>query len=247
MQCEKFETLWNEALDARRAPEDDAQLVAHAAECRPCAELLTLSDTLFLGLESRPSLDPPADLAERVLADFNRPASRFARPALVFGLLAMAASIAVAVGLSWQSLPLDDPAGELPGRGSEIVIQKPVVHSEDPFDRGPYVSPAQQLGPMLDSLPGLNEDYLSVLRQTGTAVALFPGQVRRATLSEEPGMVADHIRPVAQPMTAALNALRRTLPGSASEMPEMPGLPDDAKSSSYPGSPEAMSGFFRWS
>lgn len=247
MQCEKFETLWNEALDVRRAPEDDAQLMAHAAECRKCAELLTIADALFIGLEARAAVEPPVDLAQRVLADFNRPASRFTQPALAIALLAMAASIAVAVGLSWQVLPIDDPAQGVPGAAPEVAVNNSPVKSDDPYDRGPSESPAKQLEPVLDSLPGLNADYLAVLRQTGTAVALFPGQVRRVTLSEEPGIVADHLRPVAQPMTAALNALRRTLPGSASEMPEVPGMPDDAKSSSCPALPDALNSLIRWS
>lgn len=244
MQCEKFETLWNEALDERRAPEDDAQLMAHAAECHQCAELLSNADLLFIGLEGRAAVEPPADLAQRVLADFNRPSSPFARPAVMVALLAMAASIAVAVGLSLQSLPHDAPANDAPGTGAGLAVIKPPAKSDDPFDRGPRDSAVKSTSPALDSLPGLNEDYLAVLRQTGTAVALFPGEVRRVTFSEEPGIVADHIRPVAQPVTAALNALRRTLPGSASEMP---GMPDDAKSSSYPSLPDAVNSLLRWS
>ena len=236
MHCEKFETLWNEALDERRAPEDDAQLMAHAAECRQCAELLTTADALFIGLEGRAAVEPPADLAERVLADFNRPASRFGRPALAVALLAMAASIAVVVALSWQALPLGPPK-ELPGVGPGIAVTKLPVESDDAYASGLHESPAQPIEPPLDALPNLNAEYLAALRQTGTAMALFPGEVRRVTFSEEPGIVADHIRPLAQPMTAALNALRRTLPGSASEMP---GMPDDAKSSSYPSLPNGL-------
>jgi hypothetical protein len=238
MQCEKFEMLWNEALDARRAPEDDAELMKHAAECRHCAELLSISDALFTGLEARPAIEPPSDLAERVLAEFNRPAPRFTRNGLVFAVLAVAAAIAVVVGLNWQARPLQDPAGSNPGSAPEIAVETPPAESMDPFYRGPNASPDRQLGPVIDSLPGFNEEYLSVLRHTGTAVALFPGQVRRAT--EQPGVVADRLRPVTQPMTAALDALRRTLPGSASEVPEMPGMPDGAKSSSYSTTPTAM-------
>jgi hypothetical protein len=241
MQCEKFEMLWNEALDERRAPEDDARLVAHAAECRPCAEMLRLTDVLLTGVEARPAIEPPADLPQRVLAELNRPASRFRPAGWAVAALAVAAAIAVVIDLSWQTDSLRSQPVEGLETGSQVAIQPAPPQPIDPWERGLRDTPLQQLGPALDSLPDFQDEYLSVLRQTGTAVALLPGQVRRATLSTEPGLVADHLRPVAEPMTAAFNALRRTLPGSASEMP---GLPDDAKSSSYPGSLKSMSAQF---
>ena len=48
-------------------------------------------------------------------------------------------------------------------------------------------------------------------------------------------------------MTAAFDALRRTLPGAEGDVPELPGMPDDAKSSSYPTAPNTITGQFRWS
>jgi len=238
MQCEKFETLWNEALDERRIPAEDSLLAAHAAQCRHCAEMLSLTDTLFAGLEARPTAVLSPDFAERVLADFNRPAPRLTKSAMVFAVLALAAAVAVVVGLRFQIPAGQNPAIDGLGGGTEVAIEQQ-KKAERAFEHDPRDRVPMPLAPALESLPGLNDEYLAMIRQTGTAFALFPDQVRRAALSDEPGLVSDHIRPVAQPMTAAWNALRRTLPGSATEMPSMT---DDAKSSAYPMQLETIQG-----
>lgn len=238
MPCEKFEELWNATLDARQAPEENAELAAHAAQCRECAEMLSATDLLWQGLETREEPALPEDFAENVLAAFNRPAPLFSRQVRLMAALAVAAAILISVGIYVQSKPAGGPA--LPGEGTELANDDTIQQDQlifDPHD-------VDELAPMLTSIPGLSEDYLAMFRQTGTAVALFPDQFRRVTDANESGMVVDRIRPVAQPVTAAFNALRKTLPGSTVEVP---GTPEDAKSSLLLNPLESDLGFLPWS
>jgi len=238
MQCEKFEVLWNAALDERRAPEEDSTLMEHAAVCPGCAGLLSGAELLLQGLDARQEVSPPADFAAGVIAAMKRPPARFSKQTRLIAAFALAAAILVVVGLALLSP--DPTSAPTPGTNPDFAQTNTAEQEQFLLD----LETAEQLAPMLTSLPGLNDNYLAMLRETGTAVALFPEQLRRASKTDEPGVMSNRIRPVTQPFTAALDALRQTLPGSGSSLPDA--TPEDPKSSSLPGSSPADLAANRW-
>ena len=87
MRCVEFTARWNEVLDLRECPEDDAELLAHLESCPACRERYCGFEMVCDMLRARPLPDLLAaelaaadclgegrdSLAERVLADLAAP------------------------------------------------------------------------------------------------------------------------------------------------------------------------------
>ena len=199
MKCDAFEDRLNELLDERRHPESDAPLIEHVRRCAGCRETLAAHEALFDGLESRNLPSPEAALAERVVAALPERRS-IAGTVLKWGLpLGLAAALLLAL----RPLLLDAPPPAAPTPPAETIV-----------DGAPVAAQPDQLAQFNDSqVNDSQEQYLTMIRMTGHAMATLPNTVRRvATPANDNSPVA----PLTNSFSAALDALRRTLPSKTS-------------------------------
>ncbi len=185
MHCVRFEMRLNELLDERASPAADRELLDHAQDCPECAELLAGHELLVSGLgRLEPSVAP--EFSVRVAAQFTERSRRSWRGRWIGTIAALAAGLMMAVGVLHL---LNSSAGDrgLPG---DRVVTDPAVFGS----------------PKTDSRPS-REVYAQII-DFGDEVRQRIGQQRPEWVTE----VADGLKPVADSMSAALHALRRTLP-----------------------------------
>src|SRR5262245_49973450 len=71
MQCPEFEARLHSLLDDRQSPEADATLVAHAAGCEPCNQLLVGQRLLLAGLRRGVSQSPGSHFALQSIEQYK--------------------------------------------------------------------------------------------------------------------------------------------------------------------------------
>lgn len=190
MRCHEFETRLNDLLDERRQPRLDVQLSRHTRQCDQCEGLLRSYEAVFEGLQSLPVLEVDSDLGARVVADF-RPtvAMRMQRRESLRQwsrwLMVAAAMLAAAVP-AWYvgRMSISPPNGDRPTPQLTNNIEQPPVGGSTVASR-------------------LNYDYEELARMAAP-IASRPLAVA--------GDMADGLKPVATSMSAAFDALRRTIP-----------------------------------
>jgi len=207
VNCREFERRWQELLDERQRPEADAELVGHTLSCPACREVLQTQQLLTTTLAQK-AIEPPPELADRVVEQWLRERTRSAslasrragsawaprwRPwmsSAVAVLLVVGVTLLVFRTADSIRPELDRPAH--PGMAS-------AVPSSD--------APAGQPHP-----PGTVDPHtvahLAAYRQWLTSVSTHLDRMPRAPVDELTGS----LRPVADSVTSALSALRRTLP-----------------------------------
>jgi hypothetical protein len=188
MRCHEFETRLNDLLDERRQPRLDVQLSRHTRQCDQCEGLLRSFEAVFEGLQSLPPLEIESELGQRVVADF-RPtvAMRLQRRENLRGWsrwLMVAAAMLMAAVPAWfvGRMSSDSRDGDPPA---------PTIAKD--------VEPITPSGSML----AVSYNYQK-WAQIAAPIANRPLEVA--------GDVADGLKPVANSMSAALDALRRTIP-----------------------------------
>jgi hypothetical protein len=189
MHCVRFEMRLNRLLDDRASPDSDMELVEHARECPDCAELLTGNELLLSGIESCDGPFAGPDLAVRVAAEFEGGWRQSRRRSWTWTLPAVAAGLLLAFGV-WQLLNDTSGTGHLP-KDSSVITSGFVT---------PGVTPATS-----------NRYYRTFV--DGTI------ELRERLAGPRPEWVdqmADGLKPVADSMSAAFHALRRTFPGGES-------------------------------
>lgn len=103
MRCADFEVRLNEVLDERQPISSAADLNEHIRECRECRYLARSYEAIFAGL--REAVIPEPEWVSRLVLEQVQP--RFGRLPLrrAATLLALAATMLLAVGLSWLARP----------------------------------------------------------------------------------------------------------------------------------------------
>ena len=212
MNCVWFELRLDELLDERLPPDSDAELNEHVASCPHCAQLLADHQALLEAIEALVRPEARGDLAARILAEVTQEpvsalsvlhhagaarraddAQRLLLRAATWIAATMAAALLVGVGvMGWnrahQAVPFADSTSAKFDSGS-VARDRPVANQ-----------PAEQRGRLA---------VQSVEEMQSLATNLISPQQR--TLVEQ---MTDGLKPVTHSMSAALNALRRTLPGS---------------------------------
>ena len=113
MRCDDFQRRWQALLDERQLPEQDEQLCDHAAQCDDCREVLSIQALLFREvarsrnspLTRRPSAHSLVKLAATAPAQLPSPVqvrTGFSTAKLLFGGLAVAASLAIVILPAWR-------------------------------------------------------------------------------------------------------------------------------------------------
>jgi hypothetical protein len=191
MHCVRFEMRLNRLLDDRASPDSDLELVEHARECPDCAELLTRNELLLSAIESCDGPSAGPDLAVRVVAELESGGRQSRRRSWTWTVPAVAAGFLLAFGV-WQSLKDPSGTGQLPKDHSLVKDLTGGVT--------PGVTPATN-----------NRYYRRIVDSTIELRERLGGQ-----RPEWVDQMADGLKPVADSMSAAFHALRRTFPGGES-------------------------------
>jgi hypothetical protein len=185
MHCVRFEMRLNQLLDDRVSPDSDPDLVEHARECPDCGELFLGQEFLLQGIEAfdEPSAGP--DLAVRVAAEAAAGSRRSRRRSWARFVPAVAAGLLLAFGV-WHLLK--GPAGLNPSPNNRITNTLPrTVPSVAPESTNPYHNFVVRTEEWRQQLGGQPLEWVD--------------------------QMADGLKPVAESMSAAFHALRRTFPG----------------------------------
>jgi len=120
MNCEQFESRFNDLLDARQPPHADAPLQEHLRGCSDCRTLAAAQEAVFESIAAWPPLEPSAGLTERVLAEVQ--SVRSARRWMNVKIAALAATAAAILIACWPALlaEREDP------RLHQVTIDVPV-------------------------------------------------------------------------------------------------------------------------
>jgi hypothetical protein len=175
----------NELLDERVSPDSDLELMEHARDCPACAELLAGHELLLAATERFEEPCPQADFAVRVAAQVAAETRRAGRRNWIWTAPAVAAGVLIAFGL-WRALG---------GHGAD--------------GRPPADSTVRNQQKNSNLVAGSSSRYWQVFSETEASW-------RQQITGQRPEWVdqmADGLKPVADSMSAALQALRRTLPG----------------------------------
>ena len=224
MKCDEFEEHLNEILDERRRPEWDEQLREHGEQCRGCRDLAAAFGVLFEGFFALPTPQAPADLAARVLEEYQVRPLVTRRLAVLGGIFTTAAALLVAVTLFRG------------GQAKKQVAQVPPAPAVPTVVIGPDGKPWKTLddvpvfGPLLLTMNKVNEDTEPVeklARGTGQGLASIvlrmPGMAGPQGMrpldpesmsagSVWPLQVSEELRPVAESVTETFNLLLKALP-----------------------------------
>jgi hypothetical protein len=228
MNCVLFETRLDELLDERLPPGNDAELNEHAEACMHCARLLADHQALLEAIEVlvRPaalgdlaardlagSAVAGKALAARILAEVTvapvsssgasprattSPTAESQRPggpvqAAAWIAATIAASLLVGLGLmEWRGV----------GRSGPVAVSK----TPDPAPRNTAMQVPAAAGNADFPHPSFTTRSMADVQ---SLAGLISPQQR--TLMEQ---MTDGLKPVTHSMSAALNALRRTFPGS---------------------------------
>ena len=185
MQCDEFEARIQLLLDLRKAPEADHQLQWHAQGCCSCREMMTAQTLLFDSLELLDLPEPSSDFAQRVVHEVTASTTRRATPRLALVICALAATVVAAILPSfWANIPRNDNA-----RNSSVQSES--------FARGHSSSSTTTWW----------------VAQSQSILELYPQEIRQMHRRQFDEF-ADGLKPITTSFTAAMAALRCTLPVS---------------------------------
>jgi hypothetical protein len=231
MRCDAFESRLNELLDRRMRPEYDARLSAHACECPRCAETLAIQQLVIAGITD-PCDDPAPDISRRVARRvWPAPtADRRGRRATAIRrgwiIAALAASVTVA------AMPFMRGRNESVTQTALTTTAPPVIVETSPAPEQPDTSSSatapfdESIDPFTGMARGLGQSVArSMAHVPGVSSAVGPvALIEPAVLPDELAEHWETLRPLAAPVAAVVDALRKSLP-RLSERP-------DARSSS---------------
>jgi hypothetical protein len=199
MHCVRFEMRLNRLFDDRASPDSDLELVEHARECPDCAELLAGHELLLRAIVTCDGPSPGSDLAVRVAAEFENGWRQSRRRSWSWTVPAVAAGLLLAFGV-WHLLK--DPSGSNPSgsdpSGSGNLPKVPLANMPPAVTRGAAHETSSPY-------------YRTLVAGTRELSERLGGQ-----RPEWVDQMADGLKPVADSMSAALHALRRTFPGGES-------------------------------
>ena len=196
MLCSEFDTRMHMLLDERKAPEQDPVLLSHACSCAECyAKLETLSRLLdALDLLEPPDL--PAEFAKRIVDAVSQGAVSVSpapsRSPWLVPLVAVAATLLLCAGLLTWYLTQD-------GR----VVAKPRPGNTPPTNTRRGGGLAHEPAP---------RDAAEAGWMISSSILDFYSEETRRRHRQQVNKIADDLRPIATPFSAALTAIRRSLP-----------------------------------
>jgi hypothetical protein len=165
MQCLEFESRLQSVLDARQAPQADAALGGHAAECAECRQLLAAMTAVAEYAAAMPAVCP-AGLTRQVLQQMQ-PRRRVLPLRWAAGLAAAAALAGVLPLWSWLSGG-HGPTAQTAETHHEVQLAQTVPNRpapQPPSPKSPIVEPTTaepwSLVPELSAFSAQNSHELS--------------------------------------------------------------------------------------
>jgi anti-sigma factor RsiW len=129
VHCREIDGRIEAWLDGELPGGEAQRIAAHVESCAACAAAVDWARAVRVGLRGLPVLDaPPALLARVKAAAREEEARQGSRRRLAAGLMLLAATLAVALGLTWWLGP-PGPAGQ-PVGNARIVEEKDVERAE---------------------------------------------------------------------------------------------------------------------
>lgn len=202
MTCVGFEARLDDLLDRRLPLEGDAELNEHTKACPHCARLIAdhqaLLQAVDLLAERSPEPISSKSHSHRTMAAKQPTASARALPrSTVWIAAAVAAAVLVAAGVrQWTSTVPTATIAERRSPDRDLVPPQ----SQRPMSREALAAGATDTRNLLAAQSAGEMESIASL--------IGP---RQRTLMEQ---MSDGLKPVTHSMSAALNALRRTFPGS---------------------------------
>lgn len=212
MRCEEFESRLNEVLDERRPISSAVEIEAHILHCAGCREMARSYEAVFAGLRlTMPTLDHNG-LTQRIVREARAPrVIRLPRARHAIFALAAAASLLMALGLSWRFAHSRNPHSGKPDAaddgGGLIAKGQP---------RQPISPPQESPRPERQRSTDVARANDSITRQT-TAAAADPNRSTAGELMGSlpaagslPGAVwaqgvAEGLQPVTRPTVGAIS------------------------------------------
>lgn len=216
MQCERFERRLQQLLDRRLCPEQDKALLRHAARCSTCRLWLSAQRRLWEGWRRSCPPEPDRGFAQRVLARTSR--SKAAAAPLGPGAWALAAAAMLLV---------------MTAPGQWVHIRKQQTHSPIPAARTPAAAtmagdaPVRHARETQSPVPGETQPAGCLATDTQLIREVWNTCLRHLADPPIDGLKpVEHItwsfKPLASTLSAALDALRSTMPMGQDSVPAEP-------------------------
>jgi anti-sigma factor RsiW len=212
MNCVRFEMRLDELLDERLPADSDTELNEHVETCRHCAQLLADHQALLEAIESLGRSEARGDLATRILAEATREPA-FMEPVFMATALSPAAGVRQRTPsrAAWAWIAAMVAAALLVGVGVRewIAVHHAAAIAETKAPKLDLPNSVFET-PVASATAGVRDLHAE---RSVAAVFLFADRIspQQRTLMEQ---MSVGLKPVTHSMSAALNALRRTLPGS---------------------------------
>ena len=225
MNCERFERRLDELLDERLSPESDAELNTHAEDCSACGRMLADYQALTEALavmawpevceemgprvaaevaaeraedvrRAKPQAKVPVEIGNSIEVAKDDAAKRERLYRAGWLVAAAAAVLLVSIGmLEWTRMHSASPNGTATTSAAVAPALAATVHDANGrTGNNRTVASVSPVSRSMDEIPAF--------------AGLSPQQ---RNLMEQ---MSDGLKPVTHSMSAALRALRRTLPGS---------------------------------
>jgi hypothetical protein len=222
MHCETFETRLGELLDERRSLTSDEALLTHAESCERCGSVLDSYCALIGTVERQPALEIDDDLTLRIMAAAtNR--SWWNSTGMLSASNIVAACVAVAAALLIAVIPQYEPSSNIPVAEVPVRVESKIV-ATDTIPQSLALVPATAFTEIPQSTTlaaelGLDVEAIASYWPPvdGESPDISPDPV--TVMAAQGQRVVAEIQPFAATMTAAIAALRRTLPQTASAPP----------------------------
>jgi hypothetical protein len=222
MHCETFETQLSKLLDERRSLTSDEALLTHAESCERCGPVLDSYCALIDTVERQPALEIDDDLTLRIMAAAtNR--SWWNSTGMLSASNIVAACVAVAASLLIAVIPQYKPSPSLPVAEVSVRVETKIAATESiPGALTPVTTTAvAEIEQSTTLAAELGLDVEAIASYWPPVDAASPGTSPDpiAVMAAQGQRVVAEIQPFAETMTAAIAALRRTLPQTASAPP----------------------------
>lgn len=218
MRCEQFQRRLRRQLDLRRDPHEDQRLADHAQRCADCRRTLVACDRLLSGLSLLELPVPDAGFSTRVI----RQVRVVERPSFVqrrVGRSLTAATVALAMSLLLLVVWRVSPVAPTPAAAPAVAVA-PAVGAEATVTLGAdSADPRRRTNAESTASPARADPQSLSLLRTWKDVWSDTSWVAMDGL-------ADGLTPITEPLTVAVQEIRRTIPLGLSEDP--PTSPPDS-------------------
>jgi hypothetical protein len=218
MRCDAFDTRLNDLLDRRLRPEYDARLAAHARACPRCRETLEIQQTLMADMAGG-AMERAPDMARRVVSQIwpvqtrKRSSPRDCRRRWALAVIAASLAMATIPALLGRFSTPTPTAVATVAPPIEVVPNNHSPNPVSPFatSPAPLRSPEE---PIAGLARGLGQSMArGMVRVPGVTSAAGPmSLIEPVVLPDELAEHLEPLRPLAGPVAAVVDLLRKSLP-----------------------------------